>query len=101
MFLVDPDDIIAIHRANDLGGRDTAIAEVRRRWPALADRAMAGVLDRVLAIKVEVPVIPERTHPPSPGTPEGDERRQKTNEKKRRDRERDRLRRDRIRAGLE
>ena len=48
MFLVDPDDIIAIHRANDLGGRDTAIAEVRRRWPALADRAVAGVLDRVL-----------------------------------------------------
>ena len=57
MFLVDPADIIAVHRANDLGGRDVALAEVRRRWPALADRAVTGVLDRVLAIKVAVPGV--------------------------------------------
>ena len=45
----------AIHRANDLNGRGAALAEVRRRWPALADRAVDGVLDRVLALRVDVP----------------------------------------------
>ena len=55
MFLVDPVDIIAVHRAHALTGRDSALAEVRRRWPAMADRAVDGVLDRVLAIKVDVP----------------------------------------------
>ena len=56
MFLVDQDDIVAVHRAHEIGGRDAALAEVRRRWPALADRALPGVLDRVLALKVDVPV---------------------------------------------
>lgn len=57
MFLVDPADIIAVHRANDTGGHDAAIAEIRRRWPALADLAVAGVFARVLVIKVDVPGV--------------------------------------------
>ena len=47
MFLVSPEDIIAIRRAH-MVGQDKALAECRRRWPALTDRALPGVLDRVL-----------------------------------------------------
>jgi len=87
MFLVDLADIIAVHRANDLGGHDSALAEVRRRWPALADRAVTGVLDRVLAIKVAVPGV-------DPAAAEAEHQRGRA-------RDRERLRRRRIKAGLE
>jgi len=53
MFLVDPADVLAVHRANTLNGRDGGLAEVRRRWPAVAERALPGVLDRVLKLKVD------------------------------------------------
>jgi len=101
MFVVTLEDAIAIHRAHQQGGNDAALAEVRRRWLGLAEHVYLELIRRVMRLKVEVPAITDRTHPPSPGTPEGDERRQKINEKKRRDRERDRVLRERIRAGRE
>lgn len=56
--MVTDDDIIAIHRANATDGANAALAELRRHWPGLTDRAAAVVLVRVLAIQVTVPKPP-------------------------------------------
>ena len=97
MFAVTIEDAIAIHRAHQQGGNDAALAEVRRRWLGLADHVHRDILGKVLRLKVQVPAIPDRTHPPSPGAPEGDRARIEARERKRlRARERDREKRERI-----
>ena len=65
MFAVTYEDAIAIHRAHQQGGDDAALAEVRRRWPDLAERVHREVLDRMILMKVKVPSIPTNAHPPS------------------------------------
>lgn len=54
-MMVTEEDLIAIHRANDSGGPDAALAELRRRWPGIREGAVPEVLDRVLAMSVAVP----------------------------------------------
>jgi len=100
MFAVTVEDAIAIHRAHQQAGDDTAMVEARRRWPGLTEPVYLGLIRRIMRLKVQVPAIPDRTHPPSPGVPEG-ERRQRELERRRRERERGRERRERIKAGLE
>ena len=102
MFAVTIEDAIAIHRSHQQGGDDAALIEVRRRWPGLAGRVHREVLDRVMRMKVEVPTIPDKTNPPSPGVPEDDPKRAEARERKRaRAREQDRARRERERASRE
>jgi len=101
MFVVTIEDAIAIHRAHRHAGDDTAIVEVRRRWPGLAERVHWEVLDRIMRMKIEVPTIPASTNPPAPGSPESDAAQRMEVEWKRRARERDREKRERKRAGRE
>ncbi len=63
MFVVGPEDIIAIRRAF-MDSRNAAMAECRRRWPAIADQALPDVLDRALLMRITEPPPPR---PRSPG----------------------------------
>jgi len=98
MFVVTIEDAIAIHRAHQQGGNDAALSEARRRWIGLAEHVYLGLIRRIMRLKVEVPAIPDRTHPPSPGVPEGS-RPPRTRDLVK-SREYDRMRRLRRRAGL-
>ena len=52
MFTANRDDLIAIRRALMAGGRDGALAELRRRWPGVKGRVLPDLLDRLLATPV-------------------------------------------------
>ena len=54
MMLADS-EIIAIRRADDMGGRAAAMAELRRRFMALTDANAPAILDRILAMPVAQP----------------------------------------------
>jgi hypothetical protein len=56
----DVADLQSMHRAF---GRDSALAEVRRRWPRLSDSAAAGLLERVLASSGEPPAPAAKVAP--------------------------------------
>ena len=59
MLTVGPisyEDIIAIHRAQQQGGTEAALGEVRRRWPGRSDEMALKLLDWALRLKVQVPV---------------------------------------------
>ena len=43
MFAVSDTDVIAIQRAHAQQGQPGALAEIRRRWPALSDHVLAEV----------------------------------------------------------
>jgi len=98
MFVVTIEDAIAIHRAHQQAGDDTAMVEARRRWPGLAEHVYRDLVDRIMRLKVQVPAMPDRTHPLSPGRPEGS-RPHRTRDLVK-SREYDRMRRLRKRAGL-
>ena len=67
---IPPEDIIAIKRAFNTGGRDRALAEVRRRYPSVTDWTAPGVLARILKMTVEPPA---RFQPDGPrGKPKGE-----------------------------
>ena len=53
MFVVAQEDIVAVRRSFMVGGRDHALAELRRRYLGLTDKTAPTVLDRVLAMPVE------------------------------------------------
>ncbi len=48
-------DILLVQRAHASGGRDAAVAEIRRRWPDISDTLLAATLDRILAASVGQP----------------------------------------------
>jgi len=55
MLTAQQDDVVAVHRAFLAGGRDAAMAELRRRWWRLSDATAPDALDRILALPVVVP----------------------------------------------
>ena len=55
MFTVSQDDVVAVRRAFMAGGRDRALVELRRRWLLLNDKTAPAVLDRILAMPVNMP----------------------------------------------
>ena len=74
MFAVNDSDLVAIRRAFMKGGRDGALAELRRRWQAVSDAAAPAVLDRFLAMPIEQPPRLDRSQPRRDG-PESRRRR--------------------------
>ena len=50
-MMISDADLVAIHRAHDAGGRDAAMAELRRRWLGINDTNAPEVLDRVMAMQ--------------------------------------------------
>ena len=48
-------DILLVQRAHVSGGRDAAVAEIRRRWPMIAENVIEQTLGRVLAAPVDPP----------------------------------------------
>ena len=53
--MTTPADLIAVQRAHAANGRDAALAEVRRRWPMIAENVVERTLERVLAAPVAQP----------------------------------------------
>lgn len=54
MFMVDHADIVAIKRTFEAGGRDAALADLRRRYKALTDKTAPAVLDRLLGMSATI-----------------------------------------------
>ncbi|MEI6560358.1 MAG: hypothetical protein WCO00_18320 [Rhodospirillaceae bacterium] len=42
MFMIDQGDVVAIKRTFKAGGRDAALADLRRRYMALNDKTAGG-----------------------------------------------------------
>ena len=63
MFTVSQDDVVAVRRAFMAGGRDRALVELRRRWLLLNDNTAPAVLDRILAMPVNMPPAFTRSEP--------------------------------------
>ena len=55
MLCVTEADAIVVNRVNAATGQDAALAEVRRRWPGLTERAAREVLDQLLQVPVPPP----------------------------------------------
>ncbi len=53
-------DILLVQRAQASGGRDAAVAEIRRRWPMIAENVIEATLQRVLAAPVDPPATPKK-----------------------------------------
>ena len=68
--MIDPADIIAIQRAFEMAGRDGALAELRRRFPAVKYDRVESALDYILVLPVEVPEVRRGDRRPFPG-PQG------------------------------
>lgn len=68
--MIDPADAIAIKRAFDTCGRDSALAELLRlRFPVVkADRAESeSALDHILALPADIPEVRRGDRRPFPG----------------------------------
>ena len=63
MFAISQDDVVAVRRAFMAGGRDRALVELRRRYLALNDKTAPTVLDRILAMPVNMPPVFTRSEP--------------------------------------
>ena len=63
MFAISQDDVVAVRRAFMAGGRDRALVELRRRYLALNDKTAPAVLDRILAMPVNMPPAFTRNEP--------------------------------------
>ena len=48
-------DLIAVQRAHAAQGEAAAVAEIRRRWPMIAENVIAQTLERILAAPVAEP----------------------------------------------
>ena len=55
--MTTPADILLVQRAHASGGRDAAVAEIRRRWPMIAENVIEATLQRVLAAPVDPPPL--------------------------------------------
>ena len=54
-MILDPADLIAIRRAADNAGREAAMIELRRRFLAISDADAPAILNRLLAMPVDLP----------------------------------------------
>ena len=62
--MTTPADLLAVQRAHAASGRDAALAEIRRRWPMIAENVIEQTLNRILAAPVDPPaVFAERGRP--------------------------------------
>ena len=48
MFMIEQADIVGIRRIFETGGRDAALADLRRRYLALTETTAPAVLERLL-----------------------------------------------------
>ncbi len=55
MFMITNEEILAIHRSYEAGGRDAALNEARKRWSLFGDNVLSDLVDRVLAMSAEPP----------------------------------------------
>ena len=62
-MMITEADLIAIQRENTAGGRDAAMAELRRRFMGLSDRNAEKVLYSVLRWSPEPPSLFRRQEP--------------------------------------
>ena len=53
--MTTPADLHAVQRAHADHGREAAIVEIRRRWPAISDMVLEQTLARILAAPVAPP----------------------------------------------
>ena len=53
--MTTPEDLLAVQRAHATGGRESALAEIRRRWPNISETVLPATLERILAAPVEPP----------------------------------------------
>ena len=53
--MTNPTDILAVQRVHATSGRDSALAEIRRRWPDISDTVLSATLGRILAAPVAQP----------------------------------------------
>ena len=53
--MTTPADLLAVQRAHAEHGREAALAEIRRRWPMIAENVIERTLERILAAPVEPP----------------------------------------------
>ena len=53
--MTTPADLLAVQRAHATGGREAALAEIRRRWPNISETVLAVTLERILAAPVKPP----------------------------------------------
>ena len=51
--MTTPEDLIAVQRVYAECGREAAGAEVRKRWPMVAENAIERTLNKILAAPVE------------------------------------------------
>ena len=63
MFMIDQADVVAIKRIFESGGRDAALADLRRRYMALNDKTAPAVRDRQLGMSATVLPFPSRSKP--------------------------------------
>ena len=61
--MTTPADLLAVQRAHATEGRDAAMAEIRRRWPMIAENLIEQTLERILAAPVEPPPPPRERFP--------------------------------------
>ena len=53
--MTEPADLLAVQRAHADHGCDAALAEIRRRWPMIAENVIERTLENILAATVEQP----------------------------------------------
>ena len=75
--MIDPADIVAIQRAFEMSGRDGALSELRRRFPAVKYERVESALDYILAMAVEPPEVRRGDRRAFPG-PQGRPRKRRS-----------------------
>ena len=68
--MTTPADLLAVQRAHSAGGRNAALAEIRRRWPNISDTVLVATLERILAAPLDLPPVLSgrgRPHRDTPG----------------------------------
>ena len=53
--MTTPADLLAVQRAHADGGRESALSEIRRRWPMIAETVIERTLERIVATPVAPP----------------------------------------------
>ena len=66
--MTTPEDFLAVQRTHTENGRDAALAEIRKRWPMIAENVIERTLGLILAAPVEPPAqydprVPRRDAP--------------------------------------
>lgn len=53
--MTTPADLLAVQRAHSTSGREAALAEIRRRWPAISETVLPATLEHILAAPIDPP----------------------------------------------